>query len=58
MGLQHPFPINLLFPLPLVNELEERLKYLRALNKIGFEKKSKPIELTWNLQSFLNLPNS
>jgi hypothetical protein len=38
-GPQLPFPINFLFPLPLVYELERRLKSLRTLNKVGFEKK-------------------
>jgi hypothetical protein len=37
-GPQHPFPINLLFFLPLVGGLEGRLKTLRTLNKVGFEK--------------------
>lgn len=38
-----PFPIILLFPLPLVDGLEERLKHLRTLDKVDFEK-SKPSE--------------
>jgi hypothetical protein len=36
------FPINHLSPLPLVGGIEERLKCLRALNKVGFEKKPEP----------------
>lgn len=32
------FPINLSSPLPLVGGIEGRLKNLRTLNKVGFEK--------------------
>jgi hypothetical protein len=37
-GLQLPFPINLLFTLPLVSGLEGRVKHSGTLNKVGFEK--------------------
>lgn len=36
-GLQHPFPINLLFPLSLDSGWDGRLKHLRTLNEGGFE---------------------
>lgn len=34
--------LTILFPLPLVDGLEGRLKHLRTLIRVGFEKKSKP----------------
>lgn len=40
-GPQPSFPIILLSPLPLVNELERSFKCSRTLNKVTFEK-SKP----------------
>lgn len=39
---KYPFPINIIFSLPLVCGLEGRLKYVRTLNKIV--DKSKPTE--------------
>jgi hypothetical protein len=50
-----PFPTNISFPLPLAGGgLEGRLKHLRTLIKVGFEK-SKPIFIHSSNQKQIHL---
>ena len=54
IGPQLSFPINCLSLLPLVGGLEGRLKCLRTLNRVGFEK-SKPTDRVTDFEKGLCL---